>query len=181
MWRQIIARPPKLSRQAQTLRRDFDHSFALPSRPPLPQTLDLLRVRLGGDPWAIPLAEVAGLHSGKRVSPVPGRTPALIGLAGFRGTLAAVYDLPALIGLTPVGTPRWLLLVQERPVAFAFADLEGHARIEAGAILPLGPDGGTAWTRGFIEDGPLRRPILHLPALLDRLAQTKPIPQEGTD
>ncbi len=181
MRRQIIARAPNLSRQAKTLKRDFDHAFAQPSRPPLPQTLDLLRVRLGGDPWALPLAEVAGLHSGKGVTPVPGRTHGLLGLAGFRGVLAAVYDLPALIGLTPVSTPRWLLLVQDRPVAFAFAELEGHSRVEAGAILPLGPEGGTAWTRGFIEDGPLRRPILHLPALLDRLAQTRPIPQEGTD
>ena len=142
---------------------------------------DLLRVRLGGDPWAIPLTEMAGLHSGKRVTPVPGRPPALLGLAGFRGALAAVYDLPALIGLAPVNSPRWLLLAEERTVAFAFAELEGHARVEVGAILPLGPEGGTAWTRGFIEDGRLRRPILHLPALLDRLAQTKPIHQEGTD
>jgi len=176
-----MTRTPTLSRQAQTLKRDFDRSFAQPMRPPLPQTLDLLRVRLGGDPWAVPLADVAGLHSGKRVTPVPGRARGLLGLAGFRGVLAAVYDLPALIGLAPVGAPRWLLLAVDRPVAFAFNELEGHLRIEASTILPLGLEGGTAWTRGFIEDGPLRRPILHLPALLDRLAQTKPIPQEGTD
>jgi chemotaxis signal transduction protein len=176
-----MTRAPKLSRQVQTLKRDFDRAFAEPTRPPPPQTLDLLRVRLGGDPWAIPLTEMAGLHSGKRITPVPGRTPGLLGLAGFRGALAAVYDLPALIGLAPVGTPRWLLLAEERPVAFAFGELEGHLRVEAGAILPLGPEGGTAWTRGFIEDGRLRRPILHLPALLARLAQTTQTPQEGND
>lgn len=176
-----MTRTPKLSRQFQTLKRDFDLGFAEPARPPAPQTLDLLRVRLGDDPWAVPLAEIAGLHSGKRVTPVPGRTPGLLGLAGFRGALAAVYDLQSLIGLAPLSVPRWLLLAKARRVAFAFGELEGHLRVEAGAVLPLGGDGGTAWTRGFIEDGPLRRPILHLPALLDRLTQTKPTHEEGND
>jgi purine-binding chemotaxis protein CheW len=176
-----MSRSPKLSRQVQLLKRDFDQAFAQPMRPPAPQTLDLLRIRLAGDPWAVPLADVAGLHSGKRVTPVPGRAPGLLGLAGFRGTLAAVYDLQALIGLAPLPVPRWLLLADEHPVAFAFGDLDGHMRVEAGAVLPLGTEGGTAWTRGFIEDGRLRRPILHLPALLARLAQTHQTPQEGTD
>ena len=178
-----MSRAPKLSRQAQTLKRDFDRSFAEPMRPPPPQTLDLLRVRLGGDPWAIPLTDMAGLHSGKHITPVPGRTPALLGLAGFRGALAAVYDLPALIGVgaSPISAARWLLLAAERPVAFAFGELEGHLRVDAGAVLPLGPEGGTAWTRGFIEDDRLRRPILHLPALLARLGQTNQTPQEGND
>jgi len=176
-----MTRTPRVSRQVQALRREFDHSFAQPMRPPMPQSLDLLRVRLGGDPWAIPLADVAGVHAGRRITPVPGRAPGLLGLAGFRGMLAAVYDLQALIGLAPLGAPRWLLLAQHRKVAFAFGELESHLRIDVGAILPLGPEGGTAWTRGFIEDGPLRRPILHLPALLDRLTQTHQTSQEGTD
>ena len=168
-----------LSRQAAILKRNFDQTFALPMRPPSPQTLDLLRIRLGDDPWAVPLADVAGLYSGKRITPVPGRTPALLGVAGFRGVLSAVYDLPALIGLAPLGTPRWLLMAEERRVAFAFGALDGHLRVEAGSILPLGPEIGTAWTRGFIEDGTLRRPILHLPALLARL--TPQTSREGND
>jgi len=178
----MTTRAPTLSRQVLALRRDFDRAFAEPARPAPPQTLDLLRVRLGGDPWAVPLTDMAGLHSGKRITPVPGRTPALLGLAGFRGALAAVYDLQALIGLPPLAAARWLLLAQERTVAFAFNELEGHLRVEAGAILPLGPEGRTpSWTRGFIEDGRLRRPILHLPALLARLAQTNQTAQEGND
>jgi len=171
----------RVSRQVLALKRGFDLAFAEPRQPPSPQTLDLLQVRLGDDPWAVPLADVSGLHSGKRITPVPGHAPGLLGLAGFRGALAAVYDLPALIGLAPLSGARWLLLAAVRPVAFAFGDLEGHLRVEADAILPLGPEDGTAWTRGFIEDGRLRRPILHLPALLARLAQTNQTPQEGND
>jgi len=174
-----MSKAPTMSRQANLLKRDFDLSFAQPMRPPPPQTLDLLRIRLGDDPWAVPLTDVSGLYSGKRVTPVPGRTHALLGLAGFRGALAAVYDLPALVGLAPVHIPRWLLVAEERRVAFAFGALDGHLRVEAASILPLGPEGGTAWTRGFIEDGALRRPILHLPALLARLSHQSP--QEGND
>jgi len=169
-----MTKAPTLSRQAAQLKRDFDRGFAEPMRPPTPQTLDLLRIRLGDDPWAVPLTDVAGLYSGKRVTPVPGNTHALLGLAGFRGALAAVYDLPALIGLAPIPMPRWLLVAEERRIAFAFGALDGHLRIEAASILPLGPDGGTAWTRGFIEDGALRRPILHLPALLAKLTPQTP-------
>lgn len=165
-----------LSRQVKALKREFDRGFAEPRRPPPPETLDLLRVRLGGDPWAVALTDVAGLYSSKRLTPIPTRAPALIGLAGFRGALTAVYDLPALIGLAPLETPRWLMVAAERPVAFAFAELGGHLRIEAGAILPIGAEGGTAWTRGFVEDRRTRLPILHLPALLAKLS-----PLEGTD
>jgi len=172
-----MSKAPKLSHQVNALKRDFDRTFAEPMRRHSPQTLDLLRIRLGSDPWAVPLTDVAGLFSGKRVTPVPGRTPALLGVAGFRGNLAAVYDLPALIGLAPLPEPRWLLVAEERRVAFAFGALDGHLRVEAASILPLGPEGGNAWTRGFIEDGALRRPILHLPALLARL--TSQTPQEG--
>jgi purine-binding chemotaxis protein CheW len=174
-------RAPKLSRQALVLKSDFDRSFAEPMRPSPPQRLDLLRIRLGGDPWAVPLTDVAGLHSGRRITPVPGRTPALLGLAGFRGVLAAVYDLPALIGLAPLGAARWLLLAEERRVAFAFSDLDGHLRVEVGAILPLGAENGSAWARGFIEDGEVRRPILHLPALLARIGPRHQTAQEGND
>ena len=165
-----------LSRQAQALKRDFDRGFAEPRRPPPPETLDLLRIRLAGDPWAVALTDIAGLHSGKQVTPIPTRAPALIGLAGFRGVLTAVYDLPALIGLAPLGAPRWLMVATGRPIAFAFAELDGHLRIETAAILPIGAEGGTAWTRGFVEDRRVRLPILHLPALLAKLS-----PLEGKD
>jgi chemotaxis signal transduction protein len=164
-----------LTRQVQALRRDFDRGFADPMRPPPPESLDLLRIRLGGEPWAVALTDIAGLHAARRVTPIPTRAPALIGLAGFRGVPIAIYDLPALIGLAPVGTPRWLMLAAERQVAFAFADLDGHLRIDAAAILPVGAEGGAAWTRGFV-DGRRRLPILHLPALLARLT-----PLEGND
>ena len=174
-----MSKAPRLSRQAASLRRAFDGAFAEPARPLLARTTDLLAIRLGGDPWAVPLAEVAGLYAGKRITPLPGGPPSLLGIAGFRGAVVAVYDLPALIGLAPLSAPRWLLVAAGRRVAFAFAELEGHVRVEDSQLLPLGPD-GNAWARGFVRTEDQHRPLLHLPALLAGIAQRSQTP-EGSD
>lgn len=175
-----MSKGPQISRQAAALRRAFDRGFAEPVRPPLAGTTDLLAIRLGEDPWAVPLSDVAGLHSGKRVTPLPGGPPSLLGIAGFRGAVVAVYDLPALVGLTPLAAPRWLLIAAQRRVAFAFAELDGHLRVEADQLLPLGPEGGAAWARGFVRTEDQHRPLLHLPALLAGIAQRSQTP-EGSD
>jgi len=169
-----------LSRQAAALKRDFDRGFAEARRPPAPQSFDLLAVRLAGDPWAIPLSEISGLHAAKKITPVPSRTPALLGIAGFRGELVPAYDLAALIGRSAPATPRWLVLAADRRVALAFADLDGHLRAEAGDILPQGPE-SAAWTRGFFRAGAAILPILHLAALLGGLRPRHDPAKEGSD
>jgi purine-binding chemotaxis protein CheW len=167
-----------LSLQAAALKRDFNRSFAEARQPPSAQRVDLLAIRLAGDPWAIPLSDISALHSGKKVTPVPSRVSALLGIAGFRGELVPVYDLASLIGLTASAAPRWLALAVERRIALAFADLDGHLRIEPGDILPQAPE-STAWTRGFIRAGGSIRPILHLSALLGGLSRGKESAKEG--
>ena len=180
MRRPALTKTPQISRQAAALRRAFDRSFAEPNRPPLAKTTDLLAIRLGGDPWAVPLADIAGLHSGKRITPLPGGPSSLLGIAGFRGNVVAVYDLPALIGQAPLAAPRWLLVAAERRVAFAFGELDGHVRVETKQLLPLGPEGGAAWAKGFVLTEEQHRPLLHLPALLAGIAQRSKTP-EGSD
>ena len=176
-----MSRAPKLARQAATLKKAFDGAFAGPVRPPPSGGLDLLAVRLAGESWAIPLSTIAGLHSGKKITPLPGLTPGLLGLTGFRGVLVPVYDLAARIGLAPASSPRWLVLASGRLIAFAFAELDGHLRAKADGIVPLGPQGGPPWTAGFIETGGEKRPVLHLPALLDAIPRRKDSSREGKD
>ena len=86
-----MSRPPaKMSRQAAVLKKAFDDTFADQRRPARTGSVDLLAVRLGGEPWAIPLSAIAGLQSDKKITPLPGATPGLLGLAGFRGVLVPV-------------------------------------------------------------------------------------------
>jgi purine-binding chemotaxis protein CheW len=172
--------PSKLSRQAAALKKAFDSGFAQPLVPAQTGSQDLLAVRLAGEPWAILLSAIAGLYSGKKITPLPGSTPGLLGLAGFRGTLVPVYDLSARIGLAPAATPRWLVLAKERRVALAFADLDGHLRADAGAILPA-PPSGNLFTGGFVSAGGESRPMLHLPAVLDGIPKRKDLSQEGNE
>ena len=174
-----MTKAPQVSRQAAALRRAFDRSFAEPARPPLAHTTDLLAIRLGNDPWALPLTDIAGLHTGKRITPLPGGPPSLLGIAGFRGNVVAVYDLPALIGLAPLTALRWLLVAAQRRVAFAFADLDGHMRVDSDQILPLGTEGGGGWTKGFVRTKDQHRPLLHLPALLAGIAQRSQTSEES--
>ncbi|HMA52053.1 MAG TPA: chemotaxis protein CheW [Magnetospirillaceae bacterium] len=172
--------PSKLSRQAAALKKAFDAGFSQPLRPAETGSLDLLAVRLAGEPWTILLSAIAGLYSGKKITPLPGGTPGLLGLAGFRGTLVPVYDLAARIGLAPVSAPRWLVLAKERRIALAFADLDGHLRAGADAIVPA-PPGGNLFTGGFVNAGGESRPVLHLPAVLDGIPRRKDLSQEGTE
>jgi len=174
-------KPATLSRQAAALKREFDRGFAEPRKPPTAQTLNLLAVRLGGDSWAIPLTDTAGLHAGKKITPVPGRAHALLGIAGFRGTLVPVYDLSTLIDLPAPAAPRWLVLAAERRIALAFAELDGHLRVETGDILPLGPGDDGAWTRGLVRADGTTRPILNLSALLGGISRRRDPAKEGND
>jgi len=171
----------KISRQAAALKKAFDGAFAEPLRPGQARGADLLAVRLGGEPWAIPFSAIAGLHSGKQITPLPGTAPGLLGLAGFRGALLPVYDLAARIGLTPAASPRWLVLTADRRVALAFAELDGHLRAAEGDLLPHGPQGGPAFTSGFVTVGGDQRPVLHLPALLAAIPRRLPLAQEGNE
>jgi purine-binding chemotaxis protein CheW len=172
--------PSNLSRRAAALKKAFDAGFSQPLRAAQTGSLDLLAICLAGEPWAISLSAIAGLYSGKKITPLPGNTPGLLGLAGFRGTLVPVYDLAARIGLSPTPAPRWLVLAKERRVALAFADLDGHLRAAADAILPA-PPGGNLFTGGFLSAGGESRPVLHLPAVLDGIPRRKDLSQEGNE
>jgi purine-binding chemotaxis protein CheW len=168
----------KISRQAGAQKKAFDTGFAQPLRHAQTDGSDLLAVRLAGEAWAIPLAAIAGLHSGKKITPLPGGAPGLLGLAGFRGVLVPVYDLAARIGLAPAQTPRWLVLAKERRIALAFAELDGHRRAQAEDFLAA-PSGGSPFAGGFVRIGSDKRPVLHLPAVLDTIPKRKDPSLEG--
>ncbi|WP_181885477.1 chemotaxis protein CheW [Trinickia dinghuensis] len=104
------------------MREDFDQSFArlLAEDPP---SESLLAIRVGGDPYAIRIADIQGLHVDRHVVALPSARREFLGVVGFRGQIAPVYDLAAMLGYTrarPV-MPRWMVSLRHRePIAFAF-------------------------------------------------------------
>ena len=108
----------------EELRQSFDRAFAEELVPRRDEALSLLSIRVGRDRHAVRLSDVAALEVRCAVTPVPSDQPELLGIAGLRGAVVAVFDLAALIGAS-AGEAPWLLLAKGAPVAFAFAELEG--------------------------------------------------------
>jgi len=113
-----------LRARLEELRLSFDRAFAEELTPRSEQALSLLSIRVGRDPHAVRLADVAALEVRCAVTQVPSEHPELLGIAGLRGAVVAVFDLAALIGAAS-GEAPWLLLAKGAPVAFAFAEFDG--------------------------------------------------------
>ena len=163
---------PNTSQTLLTLRQEFDFSFAQPPRAATEIPENMLAIRLGGDAYAIRIAEVGGLYADRRIMPLPTPLPELLGVAGFRGQIAPVYDLAALLGYTRQTPPRWMILVRLRePVALAFDQFEAHFAVlperivSTSAAMPA--DATRPHLRDAVRSEDTVRPIIHLQSLLD--------------
>lgn len=156
--------------RAARLRDAFDRSFAEPRAADARLAEDLLAVRIAAEPYALRLSEIAGVFADRRITPLPSGFPALLGIAGFRGSIVPVYDLPTLFGHAPDEAVRWLVLAAKAPVAFGFANLDGHVRVELDAIVARDPgDQSSRHVRYFARTPEAVRPIVHLPSVLDEI------------
>ncbi len=156
---------------AATLRRAFDRSFGLP--PPAAHAAfeDFLAIRMGGAAYAVRLSEIAGLHSGRTVVPIPRTAPELLGIVGLRGTVVPVFDLRGLLGCPEGAHPRWLMLARApQPVALAFEQFDGHVRI-AGAPVPALTT--SRHISGAVLVAGVPRPIIDMASLLEAIAKRK--------
>lgn len=160
----------QLHHRAAALRDAFDRMFAEARPPDPPPTEDLLAIRIGSEPYALRLSEIAGLFADRRITRIPGRPPALLGIAGFRGAIVPVYDLHALLGYRSAEGARWLTMAAEAPVAFAFTAQEGHLRIPQDAIIPHQTEGQPRQhVMEFARLPDLVRPIVHLPSVVEAI------------
>ena len=162
-----------LDRKLRALREQFDQSFRMASSAGGVEHLDFLAIRVAGDPYAVRLAEVASLQVDRRLVPVPSLLPELLGIAGFRGTLTPVYDLRALLGYSAGDALKWLVVVHwPTPIAFAFDDFDAHLRASTDRVsLALATGETSAAVQGAVHDGNSALPLLHLPSLVEGIAQ----------
>lgn len=164
----------RLTDRAAALRQAFDSAFADPAQIDATATEDLLAIRAGSQAYALRLSEIVGLFVDKKITRVPGRAAAMLGIAGFRGAIVPVYDLPALLGHLTTVPLRWLVVASAAPVALAFETLDGHLRVSRDAIVP-GDTGDRA--RRHIGDAvraqDVIRSIVRVTSVLDVLGKRR--------
>ena len=163
--------------RAAAMRREFDRAFAVPIERDETVREKFLATCTGGRPCAIRLSAIAGLYAGKKITPVPGGHAALRGIAGFRGALLPVYDLPRLLGVPAASDLRWLVIARTAPIALAFERFDAQLIAPPTAILTQVARSDLAnFVRGFLRLPDFSGPILHLPSVLDAIG----ISQHGT-
>jgi chemotaxis signal transduction protein len=164
-----------LAGRAALLRDAFDGSFAEARPPDPPPTADLLGIRIATEPHALHLSGITGLFADRKVTPVPGCAPGLLGIAGFRGTILPVYDLDALLGHRATEAARWLAIAAGAPVAFAFGALDGHLRVALDAIIPQQAGSQSRrHIREFARIAEALRPIVDLASVIDAIRRQLP-------
>ncbi len=156
-----------VSERLAELRAGFDRSFAEPPRRQHLDTCELLAIRAGACRYVLRLSQTSGLFSDRPVTSLPGPVPALLGIAGFSGTIIPVYDLATLLGHPVPDPPRWLVLAVGTPaVAFAFHDLDGHLRLPTEAIIGAADrHGRRGCLRGMVPLPDGTRAIVDLPSV----------------
>jgi hypothetical protein len=157
---------------AQRLRLEFDQGYAL--APPSAQGLgeDLLGVGLGGEPYALRVAEIARLAAGSNLAALPTAAVASLGLVGLRGELLPVWDLGALLGYAPLRSrPKWLASSATLPRwAAGFERFDGYLKAPLADLSPYaggGPAEGLAVQ--LCSTGGVLRPVLSFEKLLQAI------------
>jgi chemotaxis signal transduction protein len=164
-----------MSGTAAALRNTFDAGFAAATVSRTEQLEGLLAIRVGSDPYALRISQIAGLHADLRIVAIPSPVAEVLGIVGLRGTMAPVYDLAALLRYPPATSPRWMVLaVGSQPVGLAFEGFEAHVQVDQASLV--GDEhkaSGSATTqrhlRGSVRVGGVLRPIIHIASLVEMI------------
>jgi chemotaxis signal transduction protein len=166
-----VTSPDPTAGKVRALRDAFNRSFAEPADAGRASDRDFLAIRVAGDSYALRLSEVASLHADQKLAHAPSLLPELLGLAGFRGTLAPIYDLGAVLGYSAQQNVRWLVLAQHSsPIGFAFESFEAQLRLSLDLVAAPSV-GASASDHGAIQSGARTLPLLHLPSLIEAIAR----------
>jgi chemotaxis signal transduction protein len=163
---------------AGALRRLFDEAFAAPAQSRPDRLQDLLAIRVGSDPYALRLSEIAGLHAGLKIVPVPSPAVQLLGIVGVRSMMAPIYDLARILGYPPTASTRWIIFARAlQAVGFAFESFESHLQVsEASLAMGEAQDAASVNTgqpvRGTVRVHGAQRPIIHMATVVAMLGGT---------
>ena len=166
--------PKEFSQNVVALRQSFDESFAAPPRPHGAARQALLAVRAGNLQLAVRLSELAGIHSCRKLVPLPNSTAGLLGISGLRGQLLAVYDLAAMLGSQSAREDlRWLLLAGADPhTALAIGALDEYIEVADTELYPAHEaEMRNGCVRALVEVRGMTRPVVSIPWIVDATRQ----------
>lgn len=143
------------------LARRAERLAVVPEPPVRASQRAAVKVRVGDDPWALPLDQLAAAERDvPHLAPIPGAPPRLVGLAVRRGRVLPVFDLRALLGTAAGLGAGGFVVVQGDNEEIGLLVDEVERPLGLG---PLGPSDGRPFVAGTTADGV---PILDIPALL---------------
>lgn len=126
--------PDEWSNRAGAMRAEFDAGFARPPARFETDLEDVLALRLGDEPCALRLSDIAGVIAHPLLTVLPTPAPALLGIIGNRGSVVAAYDLGRLSD-GPATRPCWLVIAAAEPtVGVTFEHFDGYRRIHRGSV-----------------------------------------------
>lgn len=92
-----------------------------------------VRVRTGGEDYALAVAGVSEIATLGPITPVPGAPAAVLGVWNLRGDVIAAIDLGVAIGLGPAPEPSRIVVVED-------GDLRGGLVVDAVVDVTVLPD-----------------------------------------
>jgi len=116
---------------------------------------------------------VAALHHERKIVRLPNRGPELLGIAGFRGTMAPVYDLGAWLGYPRAPSATWLVIARGKaPSVWRSSSSEAHVRVAEESISSEDNEKSARHhVRGAVRAEQALRPIIHIASILDAIAR----------
>ena len=169
-----------LGKRLEAMREQFDASFSRPLAGTDAPVHKLLAIQAGEGRFALRLGECAGIHACPKVVMLPAAHPALLGIAGVRGKLTAVYRLAALLGVNhPAALPRWLLVARaDDQVGLAVENIEAYLQVSAAELFPspTRAEQPEPFSTETLLHHTLARPVLSIAALCAAVRRHGPLP-----
>jgi chemotaxis signal transduction protein len=96
-----------------------------------------VRVRLGGEAYAVPVEHVIEVAELGTLSPVPGAHSSVLGIQNLSGEVLPVFNLASVLGIAGDSTPQCLLVTEHGSLRAGFAIDEVT---DVGEIPPIGEE-----------------------------------------
>ena len=125
-----------------------------------------VRMRVGGELYALPVENVIEVAELGDVAPVPGAPPAVLGVCNLRGEVLTVVDLAAIFGIRHEKAPARLVVAEDgaRRAGFAVDEV-----IDVGDLPDATEPTESAFLVGAaLADGSLVG-LIEIPRVLDAL------------